>query len=124
MTPSPQSSGSLPPLPDLQSAAGTGGAPSGGDGMASVISGIAPVKNGVDMAMQGIKMIAQSGAVPGVEQILGPMIQQLNQILVMTAQQAMQPQGSGQQQPGPAPQGPFSMGAPPPGGGPGGGGPQ
>jgi len=115
VTPAPQASNALPPLPDLQSKGGTGGGQTGTqpDVMASLISGIAPVKNGVDMAMKGIQMIAQSGAVPGVEQILAPMIQQLNSILVMTAQQAMQPGGG---PPPAAPPGPFSMGAASPGG--------
>lgn len=87
----------LPPLPDLQSAAGTGGEPQGNQSaMAAIMSGIAPVKNGVDSINSACRQIVQSGAVPGSEQICAQIISLATSLLPMALQQAIQPgQGGG-----------------------------
>lgn len=121
MTPSPgAANASLPPLPDLQSAAGTGGAPGGNPGfMASLVAGIAPVKNAVDMILAGCKQIVQSGAVPGAEQPCAQIVALATSMLPMAAQAALQPGGGGPSSgisappgqgipPMPSPQGPPS----------------
>ncbi len=81
--------------------------------MASIISGVAPVKMAVDKGLEAVQEIAKSGMIPNADQVLSPLIQAFNSILVMTMQQAMQPaQGA---RPG---AGPFSLSGMP-GGGPG-----
>ena len=98
----------LPPLPDLQSAAGTGGAqpaPDQQSAMASLVAGIAPVKSGVDMILQGVKQIVQSGVIPGAEQPCSQIAALATALLPMAAQQVLQPGGGGQQQAAPPPQG-------------------
>ena len=122
MTPSPQSAvaAPLPPLPDLQSAAGTGGAPLGNqDAMAAIVSGIQPVKSAVDGIVAGAKQIVQSGAVPGAEQVCAQIIALATGLLPMALQQALQPgqgAGGGIQAIGGAPPAPPAPGGAAPGG--------
>lgn len=110
-----QGSAPLPPLPDLQSAAGTGGKALGQlDPMAAIVAGIAPVKTAVDSIVAAAKQIVQSGAVPGAEQPCSQIIALAVSLLPMAAQQAMQPGGQGIQ----------AIGGQPPQGGQPGAGPQ
>ena len=125
MTPNPgTSAGSapLPPLPDLQSAAGTGGGQTGTPQglMSSLVSGIAPVKTGVDAILAACKAIVQSGAIPGAEQVCGQIVALATSLLPMAAQSALQPGGGapgggGPIQPAAGP-GPGPVGPPIPGG--------
>lgn len=114
MSPNPGASAApLPPLPDLQSAAGTGNSQTGGPPpglMAALVSGIAPVKNSVDGILAACKQIVQSGAVPGAEQICGQIVALATSLLPMAAQQALQPNGAGAGSPIPS----VAPGGPPP----------
>lgn len=60
-----------------------------------MLSGIAPVKSGVDQILQGVRMIVQSGIIPGFEQVGGQIIALATSALPMAAQQMMQPGGQG-----------------------------
>lgn len=108
MTPSPgmASPNSLPPLPDLQSASGTGGGQTGTSPglMAALVSGIAPVKTAVDGILAACKSIVQSNAVPGSEQVCGQIVALATSLLPMAAQQALQPGMTGPGPGGPGPQ--------------------
>jgi hypothetical protein len=97
MSPSPTSPGAapLPPLPDLSgvdSGAGPGGQQSS---MASLLSGLAPIKGAVDSILAACKSIAQSGMVPGSEQVCGQIVALATSMLPMAAQQVLQPGGGG-----------------------------
>jgi len=105
----------LPPLPAL-GAGGSSPSPAGG-GLASMLAGIMPVKNAVDQINAAGKMIVQSGAIPGAEQVVAQIIALANSLVPMAAQNAMQP-GVGGPGPGapPPPPGPLTGGLPGTGG--------